>query len=73
VTDFKVFSIVCTSPTFFSTFCYNFIPAKPAETFGRFGVNSTIGGAGLFDVAKRRPFRLPRRPNGFGDTMGYYA
>jgi phospholipid-binding lipoprotein MlaA len=48
-------------------------PGKAAETVGRFAINSTIGGAGLFDVAKRRPFRLPRRRNGFGDTLGYYG
>ncbi len=48
-------------------------PGKAAETFGRFAINSTVGAAGLIDVARRRPFRLPRRPNGFGDTFGYYG
>ncbi|GGE85418.1 MlaA family lipoprotein [Sphingomonas prati] len=48
-------------------------PGKSAETLGRFAVNSTIGVAGLFDVAKKRPFSLPRRPNGFGNTLGYYG
>jgi phospholipid-binding lipoprotein MlaA len=48
-------------------------PGKSAETLGRFAVNSTIGVAGLIDVAKRRPFSLPRRANGFGNTMGYYG
>jgi len=48
-------------------------PAKSAETLGRFAINSTLGGAGLFDIAKRRPFRLRHRPNGFADTMGYYG
>ena len=48
-------------------------PGKAMETIGRFAINLTIGAAGLFDVAKRRPFRLPRRPNGFGDTLGYYG
>ncbi|MFL6845423.1 MAG: MlaA family lipoprotein [Allosphingosinicella sp.] len=48
-------------------------PGKAAETLGRFAINSTIGGAGLFDVAKRCPFRLPRHRNGFGDTLGFYG
>lgn len=48
-------------------------PGKSAETLGRFAINSTIGGAGLFDVAKRRPFKLPYRTNGFGYTLGYYG
>lgn len=48
-------------------------PGKAAETLGRFTINSTIGVAGLLDVAKKRPFKLPRRPNGFANTMGYYG
>ena len=31
---------------------------------------ATLGVAGLVDVAKRRPFRLRRRANGFADTFG---
>jgi phospholipid-binding lipoprotein MlaA len=50
-----------------------FKPGKAAETVGRFGLNSTIGIAGLFDVAKRKPFRLPLRRNGFANTLGYYG
>lgn len=46
---------------------------KSAETLGRFTINSTLGAAGLFDIAKRRPFKLRHRPNGFADTMGYYG
>lgn len=48
-------------------------PGKSAETLGRFAINSTIGVAGLFDVAKRPPFNLPQRRNGFGYTLGYYG
>ena len=48
-------------------------PGKAGETLGRFTVNSTIGAAGLFDMAKRRPFHLPRRRNGFADSLGYYG
>lgn len=46
---------------------------KAGETLGRFVVNSTLGVVGVFDVAKRRPFRLPRRRNGFADTLGFYG
>lgn len=48
-------------------------PGKSLETLGRFAVNSTIGAAGLFDVAKSRPFALPYRANGFAYTLGYYG
>jgi phospholipid-binding lipoprotein MlaA len=48
-------------------------PGKSAETLGRFAVNTTVGVAGLFDIAKKKPINLPRRSNGFADTMGYYG
>lgn len=48
-------------------------PGKAAETIGRFAINSTIGVAGFVDVAKKKPFNLPYRPNGFADTLGYYG
>lgn len=48
-------------------------PGKAAETLGRLAINSTLGGAGLFDFAKRRTFKLPRRRNGFANTLGYYG
>lgn len=48
-------------------------PGKALETAGRFLINSTAGVAGLFDVAKKKPFHLPRRPNGLANTMGYYG
>lgn len=57
--------------------CVNFLfqhkVGKAGETLARFAINSTIGVAGVFDMAKRRTFRLPRRRNGFGDTMGFYG
>jgi phospholipid-binding lipoprotein MlaA len=46
-------------------------PARAARTFGRFAINTTLGIGGLIDVAT--PENLPHRPNGFGDTMGYYG
>jgi len=60
-------------PVVFLNFLLQMKPGKAAETFGRFTINSTAGAAGLFDVAKRCPINLPRRPNGFADTMGYYG
>lgn len=46
---------------------------KAGETLGRFAINTTIGVAGLFDQAKRKPFNLPRRRNSFANTMGFYG
>lgn len=46
---------------------------KAFETVGRFGVNSTLGIAGVVDVAKKAPFRLPKRRNSFANTMGFYG
>ncbi len=60
-------------PVIFLNFLVQLKPGKGAETLGRFAINSTIGIAGLLDIAKRRPFKLPYRPNGFGDSLGYYG
>ena len=48
-------------------------PGKAFETLGRLAINTTIGVAGVVDVAKRPPFNLPRRSNGLADTLGYYG
>ena len=48
-------------------------PGRAVKTFGRFAINSTIGAVGLFDVARKKPFYLPRRRNGFANTLGYYG
>lgn len=60
-------------PNVFLNYLVQIKPGKAGETLGRFALNSTIGVAGLFDVAKRRPFNLPRRANGFADTLGFYG
>ncbi len=60
-------------PVVFLNFLLQLKPGKAAETVGRFAINSTIGIAGAFDFAKRKPFHLPRRPNGLGNTLGYYG
>jgi phospholipid-binding lipoprotein MlaA len=48
-------------------------PGKALKALGRFAVNTTVGGAGLFDMAKKKPFNLPYRPNGFANTLAYYG
>lgn len=60
-------------PVVFVNYVLQWNLGKAFETVGRFGINSTIGLVGLIDIAKRRPFRLPYRPNGFGNTLGYYG
>ncbi|MGR4893111.1 MlaA family lipoprotein [Sphingopyxis sp. LARHCG72] len=60
-------------PVNFLNFLLQFKLGKAAETLGRFAVNSTLGLGGLFDVAKKKPFNLPHRPNGFANTLGYYG
>ncbi|MDI1295120.1 MAG: VacJ family lipoprotein [bacterium] len=60
-------------PVVFAAYLLQFKPGKAVETAGRFTINSTLGFVGLFDVAKRKPFYLPYRPNGLADTLGYYG
>lgn len=60
-------------PIVFLNFMLQLKPDKAAETFGRFAINTTLGAAGLIDVAKRKPFYLPYRRNGFANTLGYYG
>lgn len=48
-------------------------PGKGVRTLGRFAINSTVGVAGLVDVAKRKPFDIPYCANGFAYTLGYYG
>jgi phospholipid-binding lipoprotein MlaA len=46
-------------------------PGRAGKTLARFVVNSTIGLAGLFDVAAY--MGLEKTREGFGNTIGYYA
>lgn len=62
-----------TEPVVFLNFLLQGKPGKAMETLGRFGLNTMMGFAGLFDVAKTKPFKLPRRVNGFANTLGYYG
>jgi phospholipid-binding lipoprotein MlaA len=60
-------------PIVFLNFMLQLKPGKAAETVGRFAINTALGAAGLVDVAKRKPFNLPHRRNGFANTLGYYG
>lgn len=60
-------------PVNFLNFLLQIKPGKAVETFARFALNSTVGLFGLIDIAKRKPFKLPYRPNGFSDTLGFYC
>ena len=48
-------------------------PGRAIRGIARFVVNATFGVGGLFDVARRKPFKLPHHENSFGDTLGYYG
>lgn len=60
-------------PVVFLNFLLQLKPGKAMETLGRFVINSTIGIGGLVDQAKGPVFNLPRRENGFANTLGYYG
>lgn len=60
-------------PVVFVNFLLQAKPGKAVETLGRFVINTTLGLGGLFDVARKKPFNLPRRYNGFGNTLAYYG
>lgn len=61
------------SPVIFLNFMLQLKPGRAFETLGRFAINSTAGIGGVMDVAKKKPFYLPYRPNGFANTLGYYG
>ena len=60
-------------PIVFLNYLLQLKPGKAAETLGRFVINTALGAGGLVDVAKREPFNLPYRHNGFANTLGYYG
>ena len=60
-------------PVVFVNYLLQLKPGKAARTFGRFAVNSTIGVGGLVDMAKRKPFGMPHKFNGFEDTFACYG
>jgi phospholipid-binding lipoprotein MlaA len=60
-------------PIVFLNYMLQLKPGKAAETLGRFAVNTALGAGGLVDIAKRKPFNLPHRNNGFANTLGYYG
>ncbi len=60
-------------PLVFLNYLLQLKPGKAAETAGRFLINSTLGVGGVIDVAAQPAIRLPHRPNGLGDTLGYYG
>ena len=60
-------------PIVFLNYLLQLKPGKAAETAVRFAINSTIGLGGALDLAKEPSIRLPHRPNGLGNTLGYYG
>jgi len=60
---------------FIPRFANNLVQLRFPEAGGelaRFGINSTLGGAGFFDVADKW-FGLEEHPNDFGLTLGHYG
>ena len=60
-------------PSNFVAFLLEHKFGKAGQVLVRFTVNSTIGLAGLIDVAKAKPLRIPYRPNGLADVAGFYG
>lgn len=60
-------------PISFVNYLLQFKPGRAVKSLGRFTVNTTIGIGGLFDVAKKKPFNLPYKQNGFANTFACYG
>jgi phospholipid-binding lipoprotein MlaA len=60
-------------PIVFANFVLQVKPKSAIRTVVRFLINSTIGLGGTIDVAKGKAFELPHKPNGLGDTLGFYG
>ncbi|GGD43392.1 lipoprotein [Croceicoccus pelagius] len=48
-------------------------PGKALKSLGRFAINTTLGVAGLFDIAAKDPINLEYEYNGLANTLGYYG
>lgn len=62
-----------TEPVVFVNDLLQLKPGRAAKTLARFVINTTLGLGGLFDLAKKKPFKLAHHNNGFADTLGYYG
>ncbi len=62
-----------TEPVVFLNDLLQLKPGRAARTFARFAINSTVGLAGLIDVAASKDVNLPHRSNSFGNTLAYYG
>jgi phospholipid-binding lipoprotein MlaA len=62
-----------TEPVVFLNDLLQLKPGRAARTFARFVINSTVGLAGLLDVAASKDVHLPHRNNSFGNTLAYYG
>lgn len=60
-------------PSNFVAFVLEHKFGKAGQVLVRFTVNSTVGLAGLIDVAKAKPLKIPYRPNGLADVAGFYG
>lgn len=60
-------------PVNFVNYMLQLKPGRALKAAGRFAINSTVGVGGLVDVAKRKPFKMAYRRNGFGNTFGYWG
>jgi phospholipid-binding lipoprotein MlaA len=60
-------------PINFLNFMLQLKPGRALKSLGRFTINSTVGVAGLFDVAGKKPFKLRYEANGLANTLGYYG
>lgn len=60
-------------PAVFANYLLQLKIGKAIETATRFLINSTLGFGGLVDMAATPGVNLPHRPNGLGDTLGFYG
>ena len=58
------------TPTILANDILQLRPRRAGRTIARFVINSTLGLGGIFDVARRKPFRIEGHPNSLADTLG---